>query len=81
MIGGLEPNLTSVTSVTLKIKLMTPKRRVFLRDLRESHIPSINMIAINHFELSRGNECLQTDGQMVRQTESAIIHKTQYMGV
>ena len=51
-------NLTFVTSVTLKIKVTTPKLIVFLRNLWGSYIPEFNLIAVILFELSCRNKCL-----------------------
>ena len=50
-----KPNLTFVTSVTLKIKVTTPKWIGFLRSLWESYILGFNLIAVKLFEVSRGN--------------------------
>ena len=61
-----KPNLSFVTSVTLKVKVMTSKRRGSLRGLWGSYIPSINLIAVKLLELSFANGVSldrQMDGQ------------------
>ncbi len=67
-----KPNLTFVTSVTLKIKVITPKQLGFLRGLWISYIQSINMIAVT-LSLLCGNGCLRADGWTNGQRHN-IIH-------
>ena len=63
-------NLTFVTSVTLKIKVATPKQISFLWGLWRSYIPGFELIAVNLFKLSHGIGVFgQTDGQMDRGTD------------
>ena len=57
-----KPNLTFVTSATLKIKVTTPKQIRFLGGLWGRHIPCFKLIAVKLFELLRGNNVFgQTD--------------------
>ena len=55
-------------SVTLRIKVATPKQRGFLRGLWRSYIPGFKVRAVNPFELSCGNGVIQMDGWTDRQT-------------
>ena len=48
-------NLTFVTTVTLKIKVMIPKQSYFLRTLWGLYMPCFNLIAVKLFELWHGN--------------------------
>ena len=63
-------NLTFVTSVTLEIKVTTPLQIGFFEALRENYKPDMKLIAVNLFDLSRGNRCVfgQTDKQTDRWT-------------
>ena len=59
----LKPNITFGISVTLEIKVTTPKETGSPRGLWGSYITSINLIGVKPFELLSGNGSLQTDGQ------------------
>ena len=60
-------NLTFLTSVTLKIKVTTPKSIGFLRGIWENYILGMKLIAVKLFEVLRRNE-VSPDGQ----TDSGI---------
>ena len=53
-----KPNLIFVTSVTMKIKVTTPKQIGFLGGLWGNYVPGFNLTAVIVFELLCGNECL-----------------------
>ena len=59
-------NLTFVRSVTLKIKVTTPKQIGFLGGLWGSCIPGLKLIAVRLFEFLRGNGVF---GQTDRETD------------
>ena len=60
---------TFMTSVTLKIKVATPKQIKFLSSLWGSYIPGFKVIAVKLSELLHGNGVF---GQTDRWTDSAI---------
>ncbi len=73
-----KPNLTFVTSVTLKIKVTTPKQKAFLRGRWGSYIPGFNLIAVVLFELSRGNG---TDTKIDPVTPISTTLTPKYIGI
>ncbi len=65
--SGIQEQSGKLSTLTLKIKVTTPKSRAFLRGQMETYIPGMKQIAVKLFEVSRGNEA-STDGQ----TDSGI---------
>ena len=57
-----KPDLTFLTSVTLKINVTTPKWIWFFRGIWGSYTPCVKLIAVKLFALLHGND-VQTDGQ------------------
>ena len=61
-------------SVTLKIKVTTPKQIGFLRGLWECDIPDLQLTAVKLFELSHGNGVFQqTDGRTAPLHDTPIL--------
>ena len=67
-----KPNFTSVTFVTLIIKVMGPKQIGFFRGLWGSHILSFNMIDVKVFQVLHGKKCIWTDRQTDGQRHNII---------
>ncbi len=59
---GRKRNFIFLTSMTLKIKVTTPKSTGFLKGLRKTYRPGRKLIAVKLFELSRGNKA-SLDGE------------------